>query len=241
MKIIVCDSCEEASEVAAQLVADSIRVNPKALISFPGGDTPLGMVHVFTDMVNQGKIDISQAYYVSLDEWAGLSNQDEGSCGLFNWENIFNRLEKKKFADKHLINGKAEDMEEERVALNDYITRYGPLEVSVLGIGMNGHLGFNEPGVDFHLKAHIIELDEVTKRVMSKYFGDKFHPTHGITQGLGQIMEAKKVILIASGAHKADILYQAVHGPITNKVAASILQNHPDCYIIADRAAAEKL
>jgi len=241
MKIIVCDSYEEMSEMAAQLVADSIRANPKALISFPGGDTPLGMVHAFTDMVNQGKIDISRAYYVSLDEWVGLSSQDEGSCGLFNRENIFNCLEKKKFADKYLINGKAEDMEGERVALNDYITRYGPLEVSVLGIGMNGHLGFNEPGVDFHLKAHIIELDEVTKRVMSKYFGDKFHPAYGITQGLRQIMEAKKVVLIAGGAHKADILYQAVHGPITNEVAASILQNHPDCYIVADRAAAEKL
>lgn len=240
MHIVVCKDYEEMSRRAAEIVAEQIKKRPDGLISFPGGDTPLGMVHVFADMVNEGKVDISRTHYVSLDEWVGLSNEDEGSCGLFNQHNLLSRLQHP-FAGTHIINGAAEDIESERVALNDYISQYGPLDVSVLGIGMNGHLGFNENGVDFDLDAHIIPLSETTLKVMTKYFGEKFHPTHGISQGIRQIMAAKTVILIANGAHKAEILKKAVHGPVTNEVPASVLQNHPNCYVVADEAAAALL
>lgn len=240
MHIVVCKDYEEMSRRAAEIVAEQIKKRPDGLISFPGGDTPLGMVHVFADMANEGKVDISRTHYVSLDEWVGLSNEDEGSCGLFNQQNLLSRLQHP-FAGTHIINGAAEDIESERVALNDYISQYGPLDVSVLGIGMNGHLGFNENGVDFDLDAHIIPLSETTLKVMTKYFGEKFHPTHGISQGIRQIMAAKTVILIANGAHKAEILKKAVHGPVTNEVPASVLQNHPNCYVVADEAAAALL
>lgn len=240
MHIVVCKDYEEMSRRAAEIVAEQIKKRPDGLISFPGGDTSLGMVHVFADMVNEGKVDISRTHYVSLDEWVGLSNEDEGSCGLFNQQNLLSRLQHP-FAGTHIINGAAEDIESERVALNDYISQYGPLDVSVLGIGMNGHLGFNENGVDFDLDAHIIPLSETTLKVMTKYFGEKFHPTHGISQGIRQIMAAKTVILIANGAHKAEILKKAVHGPVTNEVPASVLQNHPNCYVVADEAAAALL
>lgn len=240
MHIVVCKDYEEMSRRAAEIVAEQIKKRPDGLISFPGGDTPLGMVHVFTDMVNEGKVDISRTHYVSLDEWVGLSSEDEGSCGLFNQQNLLSRLQHP-FAGTHIINGAAEDIESERVALNDYISQYGPLDVSVLGIGMNGHLGFNENGVDFDLDAHIIPLSDTTLKVMTKYFGEKFHPTHGISQGIRQIMAAKTVILIANGAHKAEILKKAVHGPVTNEVPASVLQNHPNCYVVADEAAAALL
>ena len=240
MHIVVCKDYEEMSRRAAEIVAEQIKKRPDGLISVPGGDTPLGMVHVFADMVNEGKVDISRTHYVSLDEWVGLSNEDEGSCGLFNQQNLLSRLQHP-FAGTHIINGAAEDIESERVALNDYISQYGPLDVSVLGIGMNGHLGFNENGVDFDLDAHIIPLSETTLKVMTKYFGEKFHPTHGISQGIRQIMAAKTVILIANGAHKAEILKKAVHGPVTNEVPASVLQNHPNCYVVADEAAAALL
>ena len=240
MHIVVCKDYEEMSRRAAEIVAEQVKKRPDGLISFPGGDTPLGMVHVFADMVNEGKVDISRTHYVSLDEWVGLSNEDEGSCGLFNQQNLLSRLQHP-FAGTHIINGAAEDIESERVALNDYISQYGPLDVSVLGIGMNGHLGFNENDVDFDLDAHIIPLSETTLKVMTKYFGEKFHPTHGISQGIRQIMVAKTVILIANGAHKAEILKKAVHGPVTNEVPASVLQNHPNCYVVADEAAAALL
>lgn len=240
MKIIVCKDYEEMSRKAAELAADSIRENPEALISFPGGDTPLGMDHAFAAMVNAGEVDISRTKFVSLDEWVGLSDKDEGSCGCFNRTELLGRL-KKPFGGVHLINGAAEDMEAERQALDDYIAQYGPLDVSVLGIGLNGHLGFNEDGVDFSLNAHIIPLSETTRRVMHKYFGETFHPEYGITQGIHQIMAAKKVILIANGAHKAEIVAGACRGEITNKVPASVLQQHPNCYVIVDQEAAAQL
>ncbi len=240
MEIIVSKDYEEMSRKAAELAADSIRENPESLVSFPAGDTPLGMFHAFTDMVNAGTVDISKARYVSLDEWIGLSHQDKGSCGLFLDENLIGRL-KKPFAETHIIDGAAADMENERQLLDRFIETHGPLEVSVLGIGMNGHLGFNEDGVDFELSAHIIPLSETTKQVMTKYFGDQFHPEFGLSQGISQIMAAKKVILIANGPHKAEIIGRAVKGEITNKVPASVLQSHPNCYVVVDQAAAAKL
>lgn len=240
MQIIVYKDYEEMSRRAAELAAECIRQQPEALVSFPGGDTPLGMVHDFADMVNRGEVDISRARYVSLDEWVDLSDKDEGSCGLFNRTELLGWLEKP-FGDVHIINGAAADIEAERASLDEYIAAHGPLTVSVLGIGMNGHLGFNEDGVDFDLNAHIIPLSDTTKRVMSKYFGDKFHPEYGISQGIRQIMAAKTVILIANGAHKADIIQQAVRGEVSPHVPASVLQNHPNCYVVVDEAAAAKL
>lgn len=240
MQVIVCKDYEEMSRKAAELAAQAVKARPDGLISFPGGDTPLGMVREFVDMVNRGQVDISRTHYVSLDEWVGLSNTDEGSCGLFNRENLLSKLNTP-FTGVHIIDGAAADMEAERKALDQYIATFGPLDVSVLGIGMNGHLGFNENGVDFDLDAHIIPLSDTTLGVMSKYFGDKFHPTQGISQGIRQIMAAKTVVLIANGAHKAEILRKAVRGPVTNEVPASVLQTHPNCYVVADQAAAAQL
>lgn len=240
MEIIVCRDYEEMSRRAAELTAEGLRQRPDGLLSFAGGETPLGTVHAFAELVNRGEVDISRTHYVSLDEWVGLSNTDEGSCGIFNRKELLDRLEKP-FAASHIINGAAADMDAERDALNAYFAQYGPLTVSVLGIGMNGHVGFNEDGVSFDLDAHITPLSEVTKRVMSKYFGEKFHPTQGISQGIRQIMAAERVILIANGAHKADIVKEALTGPVTNSVPASVLQNHPNCFAVLDEAAAARL
>ena len=240
MEIIVCRDYEEMSRRAAELTAEGLRQRPDGLLSFAGGETPLGTVHAFAELVNRGEVDISRTHYVSLDEWVGLSNTDEGSCGIFNRKELLDRLEKP-FAASHIINGAAADMEAERDALNAYFAQYGPLTVSVLGIGMNGHVGFNEDGVSFDLDAHITLLSEVTRRVMSKYFGEKFHPTQGISQGIRQIMAAERVILIANGAHKADVVKEALTGPVTNSVPASVLQNHPNCFAVLDEAAAARL
>lgn len=240
MQLIVCRDYNEMSRRAAGLAAESIREKPSALVSFPGGETPVGMVSLFVDMVNRGELDISGTRFVSLDEWVGLSGTDEGSCRLFLHEKLLGRL-RRPFADVHIIDGAAEDLGSECAALDDYIARYGPLTLSVLGIGLNGHLGFNEDGVDFTLNAHITPLSETTKNVMHKYFGEKFHPAFGITQGLAQIMRAEKVVLIASGAHKAGILRKALCGEVSESVPASLLQRHPNCFAVVDEAAAALL
>lgn len=240
MNFVVCKDYDEMSKKAADVVAECIARNPHALISFPGGDTPLGMFQEFVRRVNEGEIDISNVSYVSLDEWVGLSDQDEGSCGHFNQINLIQVLDKP-FKQVHIINGQAADLQEEANRLDAFIQENGPLTVSVLGIGLNGHLGFNEEGADIQSNAHIIPLSETTQRVMSKYFGDKFSPTEGITQGLGQIMKANTVVLIANGEKKADIIARAAKGEVTPLVPASILQQHENCFVILDKAAAERL
>jgi len=244
MNLVICENYDDMSEAACGIIIDTLHNNPNALISFPGGDTPRGMFEAFVDAVYEGEVNISNASYVSLDEWVGLSATDEGSCGHFNMVNLIDPLGeflRKTFANLFIINGAAENIEEEKNKLDEFIHTYGPLDVSVLGIGLNGHLGFNEEGTSVISNAHIIPLSDTTKKVMTKYFGEKFKPEYGITQGLGQIMVAKTVILLASGEHKADILKKALEGPVTESLPASILQNHPNVYIVADLAAASKL
>lgn len=241
MQTIICKDFDAMSKWAAEKVAEEIRRKPDALISFPGGDTPLGMVHEFARMVNAGETDISKARFVMLDEWVGLNENDEGSCARFMKDNLFDRLEKP-FAEVCLFDGRADDIEAERAKHEAFIKEHGPITVSVLGIGMNGHLGFNESGVDFSLSSHIIPLHPVTRQVMSKYFGGRQLPlTHGITQGIAQIMAADTVLVIANGAKKADIVRRAIEEPVTNEVPASVIQNHPNGYFVLDEAAAADL
>lgn len=239
MQLIVCKDYEAMSLKAAELAVEGIPAG-RGLISFPGGDTPLGMIGEFVKMVNQGKADISQTRYVSLDEWVGLGVEDSGSCAWFNHTHLLSKLQKS-FLETHIINGKAADIDAERRGLDSFIEQYGPLDVSVLGIGMNGHLGFNEEDAGFDLNAHIIPLSATTKKVMHKYFTPEYQPEQGITQGPKQIMAARRVILIANGAHKAEILSKSFRGPVSQAVPASILQKHPNCFVVADKEAAAGL
>ena len=240
MNICVCDNYEKMSQKAASLMIEAINKNPEGLISLPGGDTPVGMINEFVSAVKQGQTDITRAKYVSLDEWVGLSAEDEGSCAHFNKKHLGSIMDS--FAQLHIINGANANIEEERRNLDNFIAAHGPLTVSVLGIGLNGHIGFNEEGcsfTDLTTGAHIIPLSPTTKKVMSKYFkADQFKaqssPEYGITQSLGQIMAAELVILIASGANKSDIIYRALKGPITEDIPASILQKHTNCYVVTD-------
>lgn len=241
VKTDIFASYEEMSQAAAALVGEALQKQPRGLCSFPGGTTPEGMLRCFTGEVNNAAIDISHAHFVSLDEWVGLGEEDEGSCAAFLKENLFAKLEKP-FASSFVLNGKAGDLAAECRRQEEFINQYGPLTVSVLGIGLNGHLGFNEENVDFGLGSHVTPLSPVTREVMKKYFSGKDLPlTQGITMGIGQIMKAGLVIVLANGAHKADILHAALRGPVTNKVPASILQQHPNCHFILDSAAAAKL
>lgn len=241
MQTIICKDYAAMSRKAAEAVRDCLKADPEGLISFAGGDTPLGMVQEFVRMVNAGECDISRAKFVMLDEWVGLNETDEGSCAHFLKTNLFDKLERP-FAECFCFNGKATDLDAELAAHDAFIKKCGGLTVSVLGVGMNGHLGFNEEGVDFSLRSHKIPLSETTKRVMSKYFGGKALPLEfGITQGIGQIMEAKHVFVIANGEKKADIIRRSIKGEVSNAVPATVVQNHPNSCFILDEGAASAL
>ena len=240
MNLVVCKNYGEMSQKAAALAAESISPTEERLVSFPGGDTPLGMVEAFVSLVNDRAVDISHTRYVQLDEWVGLGENDRGSCAHFNQVHLLDKL-MFPFLEVFLINGLAPDLQQECRRLNGFIGRFGPLALSVLGVGLNGHLGFNEDGVDFEKDAHITPLSATTKKVMGKYFDRELTLEHGITQGIRQIMASKKVILVANGGHKAAILKKAFAGPVTNAVPASVLQRHGNCTVIADAEAAKEL
>lgn len=240
MEIIITENYEEMSRKAADLAARAVAQSPQGLISFPAGDTPVGMVDNFVEMANAGQVDVSAARYVSLDEWVGLGGEDAGSCRKFNLDHLVGPLQKP-FKDVWLIDGKAADPAAERMALQSYLEQHGPLALSVLGVGLNGHLGFNEDGVDFEQDTILIPLAPTTLKVMHKYFDESVNPTQGLSIGIRQLMRAGKIILIANGEKKADIIAKTVNGPVTNSVPASVLQNHPNCTLVLDKAAAAKL
>lgn len=240
MKIEVCSDYEAMSKKACGITSDLIKKNKKAFISFPCGDTPALFMDLFSEEVNDKKTDISEAAFISLDEWVGLGEKDEGSCAHFLNAHLFGKL-KYNFANKFILNGANKNIEEELRNHEDFFNKYAPLNLSVLGIGLNGHIGFNESGVDISLNSHIIDLDNVTKKVMVKYFGNNFKPTRGITQGINQIMGAETIIVMASGKHKADVVNLVVNGKASNEVPASLLQNHKNCFLILDKDAASNL
>ena len=241
MRVIVTEDYRTMSRRAAELVKEYVLKEREALVSFPGGDTPVGMLEEFVSMVNGGAVDPSGLRFVQLDDWVGIGPEDEGSCSHFIREKLLRPM-KKPFAETFTFNGAAPDIDAQLEAQDAFIRRYGPIGVEVLGIGMNGHLGFNEEGADFSLRSHRTPLSDVTKGVQKKYFGGRDLPlTEGITQGIAQIMESRLVILLANGTRKAEIIARALTGPVSSQVPASVLQEHPCCVCVLDRDAAAQL
>lgn len=241
MKIIVAKDYEAMSRAAADQVEALVRAEPEALVSFPGGDTPVGLLREFCRRVKKGAIDPSGLKFVQLDDWVGIGPNDEGSCSNFIRENLL-RVMDRPFGDVFTFNGAGEDIDAQLAGQEAFIEKYGPICVEVLGIGMNGHLGFNEEGIDFSLRSHRTPLSSVTRGVQKKYFGGRDLPLkEGITQGIAQIMESKTVLVIANGKKKADIVAKAILGPVTNQVPASVLQGHGRCLYLLDEEAASLL
>lgn len=240
MKTFVYADYDQLSRAAATLVTDTVRSNPHALLCIATGDTPAGMMNYLTEDVRSGVVDFSKVSFVSLDEWVGLNQQDEGSCRHFFYQHLVYPLnlnaEQVAFFD-----GRADDAEHECARIDQYITGKGGIELMIVGIGMNGHIGMNEPGLAVANSSHIVNLDEVTITVGQKYFREKTPLRRGITLGIGQILESKKAILMASGRKKAEIVARAATGPVTTQVPASFLQQHHDAYMLLDADAASSL
>ena len=180
MQVLVAKNYDAMSRVAADIVEHQIKAEPQALISFPGGDTPVGMLEVFCSKVNRGEIDPAELKFVQLDDWVGIGPDDAGSCSNFIREKLLKKMSKP-FADAFLFDGSQSDIDAQLEEQDAFIDRYGPISVEVLGIGMNGHLGFNEDGVDFSLRSHRTPLSATTKSVQRKYFSGQDLP---LTEGI---------------------------------------------------------
>jgi len=231
---------DSLSSAAAYWVWRQIKQKPDSLICFPSGESPTGMFKFLVQYAKEGKIDFSQAHFVGLDEWVGMDKNDEGSCSHYLHKHFFSLL-KIASSQVRFFDAQAIDLDNECERMNKHIKDLGGLDMMIVGIGMNGHIGLNEPGTDFNIYAHHSALAPVTIDVAKKYFTQQPQLTEGITLGLRHLAEARIPVLIAAGAKKAGIIAQALNGPVTMDVPASIFQTLLNAQIFLDHGAAEKL
>ena len=240
MKVIVTENYDEMSKQAAKIMIDVVRSNPKAIIGLATGSTPLGL---YAEMIKDHKEngtsykDIST---VNLDEYAGLDVTSDQSYVYFMRHNLFEGLDID-LKNTNIENGKAADREAECERYNKLLDKMRQ-DIQVLGIGSNGHIAFNEPGTPFESTTHIVDLTESTIKDNSRLFASIDDvPRQAFTMGLKNIMNAKRVLILANGKNKAKAVYGLVKGPKTTDVPASVLQDHPDCILICDKEAAALL
>ncbi len=240
MKIIITKDYEELSAKAAEIMLEVVRKNPRAVLGLATGTTPLGLyANMIADHKENGT-DYSGIRTANLDEYKGLPKTHDQSYAYFMRKNLFDGLGIAP-ESTNIENGMAEDAAAE-CARYDALLEALPRDIQLLGLGSNGHIAFNEPGTPFGSGTHVVTLAESTVKDNARLFKDISEvPRQAFTMGIRQIMQAKKVLILASGANKAEAVCKMVKGDVTESVPASVLQLHPDCVLIADEAAAKLL
>ena len=231
MQFIKVENYEQLSEKAAQIIADVVINKADCVLGLATGSSPIGTYKKLIEWNKEGKVDFSKAMSINLDEYEGLDGDHDQSYRYFMNNNLFNFINIDK-ENTFVPNGKAADIDAECKAYDERIANVG-IDIQLLGIGLDGHIGFNEPDDFFTKETHKVVLDESTIVANARFFESIDDvPKTAITMGMGGIMSAKKVLLIANGQNKKDIIEKAFFGPITPKVPASILQLHNDVTVI---------
>ena len=240
MKIQIYKDYQELSIATANLIINAIKAKPAALSCLASGHTPIGVFQELTEEVNSNKLDLSGCTFLSLDEWIGIDPDDSGSC--------LSMLKKDCFEPLHIQPDKIEffnvqnpDIQKECTRINSLIEKNGGLDIMLVGVGTNGHIGMNEPGTSFDSYAHTGPLAEETKTVGQKYFSKPTTLSHGITLGLRHLREAHLPIIMASGKKKADIMAKGLQQAPGEEIPVSIAQRIPQVYVMLDEDAASKL
>jgi len=241
MRIIIADNYEEMSKRAAAMVSSQVILKYNSVLGLATGDTPLGMYKELIKLYKNKEVDFSDVTTFNLDEYYELSRENTQSYYYYMNHNFFDYINIKK-ENTHILNGIAKNIKVECKNYDQQIKNEGGIDIQVLGIGANGHIGFNEPDVNFEAETHLVKLDDTTIKANSRFFSSTDEvPTTAISMGIKTIMQSRRVILLANGAGKADAIYKTVKGKICPEVPASILQFHPDATIIIDKAAAKLL
>jgi galactosamine-6-phosphate isomerase len=240
MKIFIDDTYEAMSKRVADDVIKIMNTAAEPLFCAASGDSPKGLYKELVQLNNTSLIDISNWYFLGLDEWIGLDAEDEGSCRYMLNKDLFSPLHVK---DKMIccFDGKTNDATNECDHIESFIQQHNKIDVAILGLGMNGHIGLNEPGTSALLRSHVSDIAETTKTVGQKYFSKPQTLTKGITLGLATLMEAKHLFLIVSGEKKASILKQALQHEPTEAVPATLIREHANFCVYADKTAAKLL
>ena len=237
MKIIKTADYNEMSRKAANLIGAQVIMKPNCILGLATGSSPIGTYKELIKRCEEGDLDFSQVKSVNLDEYKGLPRDNDQSYYYFMNHNLFDHINIDK-ANTHVPNGMEPDAAKECANYEELIKSLGGVDLQLLGLGHNGHIGFNEPAEEFDKVTHCVDLQESTIEANKRFF-EKVEdvPTQAYTMGIKNIMAAKKILLVATGSAKADALYKSLYGPITPNVPASILQLHQDVTVVADEDA----
>jgi glucosamine-6-phosphate deaminase len=241
MLLVIRDDYDSLSKESARIIAEMVRRKPNIVLGFATGGTPLGTYEELIRMHREEGLDFSKVITFNLDEYVGLPPSHERSYNYFMWKNLFDHIN----VDPRLVYipmGTADDIDEHCQWYEQRIQYYGGIDIQILGIGVNGHIAFNEPGSSLGSRTRIKTLKDSTIRDNARFFENPEEvPRFAITMGVGTIMEAKRLLLMASGEAKADAIRATVEGPVTARYPATIVQLHRFATIVLDRAAASGL
>ena len=237
MNIIRAKDYQDMSRKAANIISAQIIMKPDCVLGLATGSTPVGTYRQLIEWYEKGDLDFSRVSTVNLDEYRGLTHIDPQSYYYFMQENLFDHVNIDKTAT-HVPDGTNPDAADACVKHEQIIKSLGGIDLQLLGLGNNGHIGFNEPGAAFEKETHLVDLAESTIRANARFFTSIDEvPKQAYTMGRRTIMQAKKILVVVSGEGKADIVSRAFFGPVTPEVPASILQMHPDVTVVCDEAA----
>ena len=232
MKFIKVENYNKLSRQAANIISAQIIMKPNSVLGLATGSSPIGTYKQLIKWYNKGDVDFSEVTSVNLDEYVGLDGNNNQSYRCFMDTYFFNHINIKK-ENTYVPNGKSEDLAKEGEEYDARLKSFGGIDLQLLGIGLDGHIGFNEPDKCFEKSTHIVNLHSSTIEANSRFFDSiEDVPKQAITMGMVSIMQAKKILLIANGKAKEEILKKAFSGPITPEIPASILQLHPDVTVI---------
>ena len=241
MKIYVTEDYQSMSRKAANILSAQVILNPTCVLGLATGSSPVGMYKQLIEWYKRGDVDFSEVRTVNLDEYVGLAPDHDQSYRYFMQSNFFDHINIKP-ENTNLPNGQAADLAAECKRYNQVIHSQGGIDMQLLGMGHNGHIGFNEPGDTFDLETHVVDLTERTIEANARFFATPNEvPRQALTMGIKTIMQARRILVVVSGEDKADAVKAALTGPVPPKVPASILQLHPNVMLVADKAAMSKV
>lgn len=241
MRIIKVKDYQEMSKKAAALIAAQVIAKPDCVLGLATGSSPIGTYDKLTELYEEGMLDFSDVHSVNLDEYRGLDHENDQSYYYFMHKNLFSRVNID-VNNTNVPNGMEPDAEKECSRYEALIEDLGGIDLQLLGLGHDGHIGFNEPAAEFAKMTNCVDLTEMTIEANKRFFASIDDvPRQAYTMGIGTIMKAKKIVVVVSGEDKAEIVAKAFAGEVTPYVPASILQFHPDVTIVADEAALSKM
>jgi len=237
MKILVCENYEEMSQKGAEIVKAQVNEKPDCILGLATGSTPVGLYSCLAEMNKKGEVDFSKVESFNLDEYYPIAPENDQSYRYFMNENLFSKINID-INKTHVPNGQAEDPEKACKEYDENILKAGGIDLQILGIGQNGHIAFNEPADELYEGTHLTGLTESTIKANSRFFEkEEDVPTQAVTMGIASIMRAKKIIILANGASKREVISKLINGGITTHIPASLLKVHPDVTLICDKEA----